>query len=267
MILYKTSEILYSSNKEITTFRNTKNIIYLGKDKDGIMYVGESSKPLLQRIKSHIRKKGTDFEKAINKRNIDDFEWGILETDLGETKKRYEREKFYIKKYKTLEKGYNMTSGGGGTKGYKHSEESVQNNILRKKKFYEDIENRKNQSKSSLIAHRINPAQAEEHSQRMKKIFDAQTEEGKKRRENASEKQREHFRKNEVQYVLNYKKPPFFAYKDGKCIGVFISNAECARMLNVHTSKVSNVLNGKRKSTKGYTFKYFERTGYLLDEL
>ena len=101
----------------------------------------------------------------------------------------------------------------------------------------------------------------------MKRKFDPSTKEGKKRRELTARNQREHYEKNRIEYVLNYKKPPFFAYENGKCIGIFISQAECSRMLKVNKSHLSQVLNGKRNSTGGYQFKYMEKTGYLINDL
>lgn len=267
MKFFKTKDILYDKNVVNNDFRYCQNIIYLAKNKQGKTYVGETSTPFIERLKSHLRKKSTDFESAINRKNMDDFKWTILEDNLTDINERFEREKFFIKKYNSFENGFNMTKGGGGTKGLKHSEESVKRNRLAKIKHFEDPENKKKQSKASLLAHTINPEQAKEHSKLMKKRFDSNTIEGKKRRVLTAEKQTEHYKNNKIQYVLNYKKPPFFAYKDGKCIGFFLSLAECSRMLGVSSGHLSKVLNGKRKTTGGYEFKYVEKAGYLLKDL
>tara|TARA_B110000003_G_C16521069_1_gene485037 strand:+ start:174 stop:989 length:816 start_codon:yes stop_codon:yes gene_type:complete len=264
---YKTSDILYNNKVVSNDFRYCENIIYLAIDNEGKKYVGETSTPFIQRIKSHLRKKGTDFELKINSKNMDNFHWTILENNLINKSKRFERERYFIEKYNSLDEGYNMTSGGGGTKDYKHSSESILKNKERRIKYFEDDKNRKKQSKASLIAHSINPNQAKEHSSIMKRKFDPSTKEGKKRRELTARNQREHYEKNRIEYVLNYKKPPFFAYENGKCIGIFISQAECSRMLKVNKSHLSQVLNGKRNSTGGYQFKYMEKTGYLINDL
>lgn len=267
MKFFKTKDILYNNKVVDNNFRYCKNIIYVVKNKEKKIYVGETSTPLIERVKSHLRKRGTDFESLINRKNMNDFEWAILEENLTDIKERFDREKFFIKKYDTYNNGYNMTKGGGGTKGLKHTQESIEKNRLSKIKHFQNPENRKKQSKATLLAHTINPEQGREHSKVMRGKFNLNTKEGKRRRVLAGEKQKAHYKSNEVAYVLNYKKPPFFAFKNGKCIGVFISQAECSRMLGVSKGHLSRVLNGKRNTTGGYEFKYMEKTGYLLKEL
>lgn len=267
MKFFKTKDILYDKNVVNNDFRYCQNIIYLAKNKQGKTYVGETSTPFIERLKSHLRKKSTDFESAINRKNMDDFEWAILEDNLTDINERLECEKFFIKKYDSYNKGYNMTKGGGGTKGLKHSQESIERNRLAKIKHFENPENRKKQSKATLLAHTINPEQGKEHSELMKKKYNLSTKEGRKRRKLAAKKQSEFYKKNKIQYILNYKKPPFFAYKDGKCIGFFLSLAECSRILGVNSGHLSAVLKGKRKTTGGYEFNYVEKAGYLLKDL
>ena len=267
MNFFKTNDILFNSKLVDNDFRYCENIIYLAKHKKGQVYIGETGTPFIQRIKSHLRKKGTDFELAINRKNMDEFEWTILESNLPNIKERFEREIYYIEKYNSFHNGFNMTKGGGGTKGIIHTEEHIEKNRLAKIKHFENPENRKKQSKATSLAHAINLEQSKDHSRLMKKKFDPNTKEGKKRRELTSKKQREHYEKNKIQYVLNYKKPPFLAYKDGKCIGFFLSLAECSRILGVSSGHLSQVLKGKRKTTGGYEFKYVDKLGYLLDDL
>jgi len=45
------------------------------------------------------------------------------------------------------------------------------------------------------------------------------------------------------------------AYKDGKYIGEFDGIKECSKLLNANMTNISSCLNGKRKSSGGYTFK------------
>ena len=266
MKFYNTKDILH--NKKVDNdFRYCKNVIYIAKNKEGKSYVGETSSTLIDRVRNHLRKKGTEFEKAINRKNMDHFEWAILQDNLTDIEKRFEREKFFIKKYDTYNKGYNMTKGGGGTKGLKHTPQNNEKNSLRRTEHFKNPENRKEQSKANLLAHAINPKQGEEHSKRMVESFDPKTEEGRKKREQTSKKQKDYYENNEVVYVSRYKKKPFFAYKNGQCIGFFISQSECSRMLNVSKAHISKVLNGKRNTTGGYEFKYMDKTGYLLKDL
>ena len=75
LTILKTSIILYGASKECLEMRKSKNLIYLAKRTDGKIYIGETKQELSQRIKSHLRKKQTEFEEAITKENMDDFEW------------------------------------------------------------------------------------------------------------------------------------------------------------------------------------------------
>lgn len=82
---------------------------------NGKKYIGKSIN-LSQRLSRHRRNVTngvvTKFYNAIRKYGWENFVLGIIE----ECNKNNidEKEKFYIKKYKTLDEGYNMTSGGDG---------------------------------------------------------------------------------------------------------------------------------------------------------
>lgn len=54
-----------------------------------------------------------------------------------------------------------------------------------------------------------------------------------------------------------YKKPVVaYVYKTGEFVGEFESEMEASKILGVH--HISEILKGKRKTSKGYTFKYKE---------
>ena len=95
MKFFKTKDILYNNKVVDNNFRYCKNIIYVVKNKEKKIYVGETSTPLIERVKSHLRKRGTDFESLINRKNMNDFEWAILEENLTDIKERFDREKFF----------------------------------------------------------------------------------------------------------------------------------------------------------------------------
>lgn len=68
------------------------------------------------------------------------------------------------------------------------------------------------------------------------------------------------------------KKVEIWAYPIGSCVGVFYpSMISAARSLDLQQSHVSEVLSGKRKRHKGYTFKpvycsYYERKEKMNNE-
>lgn len=83
----------------------------------GKKYIGQTKRKLLcDRISGHFtdaKKKNTNgkFQKALQKYGRDGFVWGIIEEcDLLELNAK---EIYWIAKYKTVENGYNLSSGGG----------------------------------------------------------------------------------------------------------------------------------------------------------
>jgi len=91
--------------------------IYRIKNKiNGKSYIGQS-KSVQRRWREHIR--GTEdsvISKAIRKYGEDNFTFEIIE--ICSVEDLDSREIYYIKKYETYKKGYNMTLGGDGVKGY-----------------------------------------------------------------------------------------------------------------------------------------------------
>lgn len=111
-----------------------QGIIYLAIFPNGKMYVGQTTRDLGHRISQHKseaeRGKGSVFHKAINKYGFNNIKWKII--DVANTQEELnEKEKFYIKKYRTYTRyknsnGYNRTLGGEGVRGLTHSKESIE---------------------------------------------------------------------------------------------------------------------------------------------
>lgn len=104
-------------------------IIYKATNKiNGKAYVGQTVFSLENRRDRHIRealnrKDNCYFHRAIRKYGIEKFDWEILqERDTIEDLNRLEM--YYIGLYDTFEKGYNLTLGGKGSIGFKHTKES-----------------------------------------------------------------------------------------------------------------------------------------------
>ena len=93
---------------------------------NGKMYIGKTIKTLKQRIKGHISSKIlTHFRKSILKNGIDNFKWEVL-CELDNIDDLNEMEMFCIEIFDSKNNGYNMTDGGDGGIGYKHTEEAIQ---------------------------------------------------------------------------------------------------------------------------------------------
>jgi len=87
------------------------------------IYIGFTSRTFEIRSYEHIKQARLNseyaFHRAIRKYGIENFSSEIIEENVS-----IERESFWIKKYESFGKGYNMTEGGEGTKGIKRSEET-----------------------------------------------------------------------------------------------------------------------------------------------
>lgn len=102
-------------------------IIYLLTNTvNGKQYVGQTSVGLEERWKRHCRSArcGVDYHlyRAIRKYGPDTFTHEILEHTTIEDVNA--RETYWVAELKTKEHGYNMTEGGGGTRGWVPSDET-----------------------------------------------------------------------------------------------------------------------------------------------
>lgn len=113
-----------------------KSVIYKVTNlTNGKIYVGKTIQQLSRRKTDHIncarlKKYNMVFHKAIDKYGKENFVWEIIESVLL-PEMLSELEKYYIKKYNCMvPNGYNLTAGGEGLLGFKHSEESKEKNRL-----------------------------------------------------------------------------------------------------------------------------------------
>lgn len=99
---------------------------------DGKQYVGVTCRTVEERFKEHLLEAADGsksiLHNAIRKYGPENFSVVTVEDNIPDDSAE-ERERYYIKLYQTFYtscKGYNMTEGGGGVVGYKHSEDSKQ---------------------------------------------------------------------------------------------------------------------------------------------
>ena len=104
-------------------------VIYLAYNlKNDKKYVGFTSKTMEQRRKEHeddARRTGghSYFQRAIAKHGSDVFEWKVLEKNVNDNWQ--DRERWWIKFLESkTPNGYNLTDGGDGVVGRKHSPET-----------------------------------------------------------------------------------------------------------------------------------------------
>jgi hypothetical protein len=89
-------------------------------------YVGQTIRTLKQRKSSHLSssKKGSTYylHRAIRKYGAENFKWEVIYNATSEEELN-EKETYFIKEYNTnSQDGYNLTEGGRGIRGWKHSE-------------------------------------------------------------------------------------------------------------------------------------------------
>lgn len=100
-----------------------KALVYFAKNRlNGDEYVGATEKELLIRKSKHLWHAANQplgkFHRALAKYGAENFEWGIIEhcADFFEALEA-ERRAIALRR-----PAYNLTTGGGGVKGYKHTE-------------------------------------------------------------------------------------------------------------------------------------------------
>jgi len=121
---------------------------------NGKMYIGITTRMLCQRKAKHFysartrTNECTHFCNAIRKYGEDVFEWSIIEENIEDFNELLAREQYYIKKYNSVEDGYNLSYGGKGSYGYKWNEEdkAKQSETL-KEYFINNPESAKNRKK------------------------------------------------------------------------------------------------------------------------
>jgi hypothetical protein len=255
---------------------------------NGKNYIGLTTQTLKKRRRKHkdyaISANETRvLYKALRKYNmIDTFQ--LVEIDTAETLEELcEKEIEYIKKYNSYYKnnrGYNMTFGGEGINGYVFTEECRQKMSESTKKYHEEHPEAGKQHSDKLKRHyEEHPEAGRLYGERMKKHFEEHPEtrqkmsEAKKKhyeehpeaRQEMSEKTKKYYQEHPEARKINSVYKPFDVFeKDGTYVKSFDYQFEAKEYLQkIYGIKgrnilISNVLQGKRKFSLGFIFKYKE---------
>lgn len=215
-------------------------------------YIGLSN-DIERRIAEHktpknIKNKNTILAKAFRKYGIDNFKFEIIEECPIE--KLAEREMYYIEKMKPI---YNMNLGGEGNLGHKVNDDmkkllSEKAKIQWNNKSEEEKLNIINNNlKGPKIGHKV----SDETRKKLRKanLNKIQSEETKKKR-SIINKEKMKGNTNGNKSVVAIDKAT------GDIVKSFESIKLAGEFYNVHSSCITNVLKGKRKSTCGYYWKY-----------
>lgn len=134
---------------------------------NGKIYIGQTINTLKSRIKRHIRDNvRTVIHSAIIKYGIENFSYNTI-CYCTNKKQLNDKEKYYINKYKSLvnEHGYNLTHGGEGCMGYKHTEKTKK--LLSKLHKGKTLTTKHKKQISLANKNRIMPSRTIEHTNKI----------------------------------------------------------------------------------------------------
>ena len=211
-------------------------LIYMRVSPSGGKYIGQTVREEKIRWKEHCKdannpnneRYNSILSKAIRKYGAENFTVYILEDNITKEELN-KKEMYYIKLHNTFylnnpEQGYNMTLGGDST--YKYEDEYILK-LWQTGKTIKEIKNQNHMNYNNL-------------SDRLKNLGITKEEINQRAYLNNNPK-----RKKVIQYDL---------YKN--YIRTFDSIAEAAKTIGSNTTNISAVCQGKRKTCKGYIFKY-----------
>lgn len=205
---------------------------------NGKKYVGITTKSLEERMYLHISQAGKNSKKnmliakAILKYGKDNFSISLLE-ECDSKEEMLEREKFWISDLDTYKSGYNMTLGGEGLFGFKHSEET------------------KSKMSERMMGNNYNKGhfKGRNHSEETKKKISLKNSgENNGMKKGHTKEAREKISKSQYKKVAQY--------KNGKLIRIFDSFQEAARAVSGKPQGISRCCRGIRKNHRGYAWKY-----------
>lgn len=239
-------------------------------------YVGQVVKHrgYLQRFKEHLNdykfSKSAMLSNAINKHGAENFKVDLIEDNILE-RDIDEKEKYYIKKYDTYyssRKGYNMTYGGQGVHGYKHTYNDKQKISAKTKILWENLRQnpeklkiRNDKISEKLAGKKVSTETRTKLSLAAKKRFENNhgTFYGKKHTEKT---------KNLIA-EKNGRKVGMYDKKSGELIKTFVSMREAAKYLiennktknksaDTRIATICNHVKGQGQTAYGYKWEFLK---------
>jgi len=222
------------------------------KEDPSFVYIGKTCNDPKERWsgKGNRYKTSPKFYNAIQKYGWDNFEHIILFRNLSQ-KEANEKEREYIKKYNSIEHGFNISKGGdgGGFLGHHHSNEVKQ--ILSEKMsgennpFFGKHHSEETKEKLSILASKKtgenNPFYGKHHSEETKQII--------------SEKASQRYQRGN-----NPKAKKVLCIENNKIYNCCVDAAEDLGFdLNNGTKGIARCARGERCTYKGYHWKYIEK--------
>ena len=196
---------------------------------NGKVYIGQTVFDFCKRYKNDIGKytSNNHLRSSINKYGINNFK---IDAEIDKAYSKVElncKEIYWIKFYNSMKpNGYNLCEGGGGTKGYHHTEET---------------KTKQHDCKRGMYIGATNPFYGKTHSNETKAKF-SKTRKGRKETEEWINRKREaNFKK-----VINL-----------DTLEIFVSVKAAADKYNLKDTNISRVCKGKRNKTGGYRWMHY----------
>lgn len=227
-------------------------IVYLVENKrNGKRYVGLTKHDLETRWGQHVKdalyeRSNMLLHKAIRKNGPDGFVRTVIDTGESEEQLR-QLEKDWIEALGThvsLGQGYNMTFGGEGLLGYKHTDETKQ----------KMSESRKGERNPNFGKHwgKTSWTEEEKLTKSIERTGEGNPMHGKHQSAEARKKIGEATALNKRKSVVQYT-------KTGDKVAIFNSMKEAAESIGAPgLQKISDCCRGSAKSYRGYVWKYLE---------
>lgn len=228
---------------------------------NGKIYIGITTRTLGNRHKEHIKNinDGLYFHNALLKYGIENFTLEIIDKAIN-IKELKNKEIYWIKKFNSFayqknSNGYNCTLGGDGGFGLKGRLNS-QFGITPKERMDKHTFR---QWKANL---KKSAKRGEEHEQYGKHPIDIFGEEGFKI---ACDKSKERFINNNPSKYRNYwgennpnAKKVIQMSRDGEYIATYNTIKEASKIVNIGIGHIGSCCTGKRKTTGGFKWAYYD---------
>ena len=168
-------------------------------------------------------------------------------------------ETYWIKKFDCMNNGLNCTEGGDSKKLSQETKDKI--SVANKGKLIS--QETKNKLSNALKGKNKGKKRTKEQIIKMSQVMIGKfigrkwTEEQTKKRKElklTEETKRKISEAHIGKEAHNKKKVNAFIYETGEYVGTYNSYTECAKYLNISSSKISAVILGKRKQTNGYIF-------------
>lgn len=218
----------------------TNYVVYRHTSPSDKVYIGITcQKPEKRWNNGNGYKDSLKFYNSIQKYGWDNFKHEILFSGLNEiSAKMIEEDLIYY--YKKQNKSYNITDGGDGIKGYKHSEETKKKIGENSREVMKNPDTRKKLSERMKIN---NPMKDPDIRRKMSNAKKGKPSNFKGKHH--SEESKEKLYKSVSQFSL-----------DGNLIATYKSIKEAASNNNMYSSHIGSVCKGDRKTAVGYIWRF-----------